>query len=107
MINLQYSDTNNIRVFRVLSLWLENRSCKNLEKLLNEYVPKIPTYKFVCILPQLVPHLTTNKNDVFGNHISTIIGKCSSIKSVHHVTKSSGHEYFCLVYFFKIRRNVR
>ncbi|XP_022917596.2 serine-protein kinase ATM [Onthophagus taurus] len=77
MINLQYSDVNNTRIFRVLSLWLENRTSDDLKKCLDEYVSKIPSYKFVPILPQLVPHLSNNSKDDFANHVSSIIERCA------------------------------
>lgn len=74
MISLQQSDVSNMRAFRILSLWLENRDSKDLDKQLKEWLAKIPSHKFVPILPQLAPHLTNNSNDEFGNNIMKIIG---------------------------------
>ncbi|KRT78205.1 hypothetical protein AMK59_7708, partial [Oryctes borbonicus] len=75
LISLQDSDIGDISVFRVLSLLLENRSFKGSENLLEECLPRIPSYKFIPILPQLAPHLTNSTKDDFGKLVARIIGK--------------------------------
>ncbi|KAK4874732.1 hypothetical protein RN001_014092 [Aquatica leii] len=70
------SDKNNVRIFRILSLLLENRSNTDLETFFNNNVPNIPSYKFIPILPQLIPHMSGNTEDVIGNCINAIIERC-------------------------------
>ncbi|KAI4461961.1 serine/threonine-protein kinase atm [Holotrichia oblita] len=77
LISLQNSDISNIRAFRILSLLLENRTLKGSDNPLTECLSKIPSYKFISILPQLAPHLTNNSNDEFGNFIIKIIERCA------------------------------
>lgn len=50
------SDERVSTVFRVISLILENRNATvDLER--------VPSYKFIPVIPQLTPHLRTNKDD--------------------------------------------
>ncbi|CAG9773154.1 unnamed protein product [Ceutorhynchus assimilis] len=79
--NLLSCDTNNIRIFRMTALFLENRDSEDLLGLLKTEVQQIPTYKFIPILPQLIPHISTT--DVFGQQIDQIIEKCA-IDHPHH-----------------------
>lgn len=62
-------------MFRILSLWLENRNNTEVVQLINSNLLKIPIYKFIPVLPQFVPHVTNNSEDSFGMKINTVIGK--------------------------------
>lgn len=70
-------------VFRVISLFLENRTNTKLQSLMDQYVHQIPTYKYVTILPQLVPHITSKSDDKFGVLITSIVLKCAK-EHPHH-----------------------
>ncbi|KAF5282895.1 hypothetical protein FQR65_LT14172 [Abscondita terminalis] len=75
--DLQNSDKNNVRIFRIVSLLLENRSDAELEKFFESNVEKIPSYKFIPVLPQLIPHMSGDSEDVFAKLINSIIERCS------------------------------
>ncbi|KAK5640688.1 hypothetical protein RI129_009235 [Pyrocoelia pectoralis] len=77
LLNLERSDENNVCMFRILSLLLENRSDKQLENLFNTSIMKVSSYKFIPILPQLIPHITNNVGDAFANNITTIVERCA------------------------------
>ncbi|KAF2888503.1 hypothetical protein ILUMI_17670, partial [Ignelater luminosus] len=83
MANLHHSDENNLRIFRILSLWLENRTNTNLKQLLGANLTKIASYKYIPILPQLIPHITNSNEDFFGDQINSIIKRCA-IDHPHH-----------------------
>lgn len=75
MLNLKRFDLHNIRIFRLLSLWLENKADSEGVEQIYEKIMDIPRYKFIPILPQLVPHITNNPDDTFGQKINEIVGK--------------------------------
>lgn len=75
MADLRHSDENNLRMFRILSLWLENRTNTELKQLLELNLTKIASYKYIPILPQLIPHISSSSGDFFGDQISSIISK--------------------------------
>lgn len=79
MRNLRYSDQNNKYIFRILALLLENRDNSLLLSLFSNNYTRIPSYKYIDILPQVVPHITTNTKNIFGNLIYGIIGKNKNI----------------------------
>jgi serine-protein kinase ATM len=59
------SDERVSTVFRVISLILENRSA-------DADLERIPSYKFIPVIPQLTPHLKTTK-DAFQKLISALL----------------------------------
>lgn len=79
--NLQQSDKNSIRVFRIMSLWLENRTNTTCADLMNQNLKNIPSYKFIPILPQLVPHLSSNLEDAFTKQIFEITSKRNNFEN--------------------------
>lgn len=83
LLNLYHSDNNDIRIFRIISLFIENRNNSSISDLIKEYLPKIPTHKYIMILPQLVPHITDTNCDSFSQEISNILEKCA-IDHPHH-----------------------
>lgn len=70
-------------VFRVISLFLENRASTDLQILMKEYLHRIPSYKYVTILPQLVPHITPKNDDIFGSQITAVVLRCAK-EHPHH-----------------------
>ncbi|KAB0793612.1 hypothetical protein PPYR_13232 [Photinus pyralis] len=77
LLNLEKSDANNVCMFRILSLLLENRGNKQLESLFNASVKKMASYKFIPILPQLIPHITNSSGDLLANNINAIVVQCA------------------------------
>ncbi|XP_026737951.1 serine-protein kinase ATM isoform X2 [Trichoplusia ni] len=85
LLSLKQCDDNNLSVFRVISLWLDNQNYEfrpegneTFEALLNS----IPSWKFVTVLPQLAPRLT-NENTAFMNNLKNLIKRCA-IDHPHH-----------------------
>ncbi|XP_066152379.1 serine-protein kinase ATM isoform X2 [Euwallacea fornicatus] len=76
--NLLSCDVNNIKIFRIMALFLENKDNKVLIDLLQKMVPQFPSYKYIIMLPQLIPHITNHQHDLFGQQINQIIEKCAS-----------------------------
>ncbi|CAH0564565.1 unnamed protein product [Brassicogethes aeneus] len=81
--NLQRSDKNNIRIFRVMSLFLENRANASIKKIIVACMNKVPSYKYVDMLPQLVPHISEVNTDLFATEIFNIVKKCA-LEHPHH-----------------------
>ncbi|KAL3277397.1 hypothetical protein HHI36_012746 [Cryptolaemus montrouzieri] len=82
--SLTHSDDNNLQIFRVLALFLENRTCESIRELIEDEIPKIPSYKFLTILPQLTPHIANrNNNDYFSQQANNIIERCAR-EHPHH-----------------------
>ncbi|KAL1501124.1 hypothetical protein ABEB36_006509 [Hypothenemus hampei] len=79
--NLATCDTNNLKIFRVISLFLENRDNDLLSCLLKHMTLTLPSYKYVTVLPQLIPHLTCH--DLLGEEINKIIKRCA-LDHPHH-----------------------
>lgn len=67
-------EPNNSIIFRIISLWFANKTDKKINERLQEECPKIGSYKFMTILPQLVVRIS-NANDVFSNTVREILGK--------------------------------
>ncbi|XP_026322463.1 serine-protein kinase ATM isoform X2 [Hyposmocoma kahamanoa] len=85
LISLKLSECNNLSVFRVISLWLDNTDLEfvdsedgNFEDLLHS----IPSRKYITVLPQLAPRLT-NETTLFANNLKKIIKRCA-MDHPHH-----------------------
>lgn len=85
LLNLEKSDKHNMCVFRMISLWLENRNNAGVLKLIEKYLDSIPTYKFISILPQLIPHITSREDDVFGKHITQVVKRCAQVINLRYL----------------------
>ncbi|XP_045467917.1 serine-protein kinase ATM isoform X2 [Harmonia axyridis] len=84
MKNLSCSDDSHLQIFRVMALFLENRTSETIGELVEKYIQKIPTYKFLTILPQLIPHIADENNaDFFSLKANEIIHKCAK-EHPHH-----------------------
>lgn len=86
LLSLKQCDDNNLSIFRVISLWLDNQNYEfrpegdeTFEALLNS----IPSWKFVTVLPQLAPRLT-NENTVFMNNLKNLISMSNFIVSIDY-----------------------
>lgn len=51
-------DKSELPVYRVISLWLENKENSEINSIVDQELNKNPTYKFIMVLPQLVAHLS-------------------------------------------------
>ncbi|XP_060527564.1 serine-protein kinase ATM isoform X2 [Cylas formicarius] len=81
--SLILSDLNNIKIFRLMSLFLENRDNEKAGTEISKRLHEIPSYKYITMLPQLTPHISEHPTDLFGEKINAIIEKCA-IEHPHH-----------------------
>lgn len=66
-----------------MSLFLENRNNNSISDIIKEYLPKIPSHKYIIMLPQLVPHISETSFDSFSQEICKILEKCA-MDHPHH-----------------------
>ncbi|CAG4944828.1 unnamed protein product [Colias eurytheme] len=83
--SLEQSDENNLSVFRVISLWFENNNidldCQETGRL-GSLLQGIPSWKFITVLPQIAPRLSS-EDTPFANHLRNLITRCA-IEHPHH-----------------------
>lgn len=63
----------DLKVFRVVSFWLHNKTDAELHDEVRQMLPQIPSYKFVPVLPQLVAHISSTAG-VFESRLNELIG---------------------------------
>lgn len=83
LLNLIGSDDHNMTIFRLISLLVENRSDEKIRTLIEKDLLKIPTYKFITLLPQIVPHIGGANGDVFSQTMNKVIEKCAKDHPYH------------------------
>ncbi|VEN39029.1 unnamed protein product [Callosobruchus maculatus] len=81
LLSLKNSD-NKMHIFRAMSLLLENRSNPEIVELAKQYLD-IPSYKYITMLPQLIPHITDDCGDTFNQIVNSIVLKCAE-EHPHH-----------------------
>ncbi|XP_046831234.1 serine-protein kinase ATM isoform X2 [Vespa crabro] len=82
LITLCQSEDYNLLVFRLIALWLENAKNKEVNKLLEDNLNKIPSYKFLPLVPQLAAHMN-NVSDEFSLKINKTLERCA-LDHPHH-----------------------
>ncbi|XP_076661502.1 serine/threonine-protein kinase tefu isoform X2 [Halictus rubicundus] len=82
LLVLQQSEDYNLLIFRIVALWLDNRKQKEVNDLLNENLKKIPSFKFIPLIPQLAAHIN-NVSDAFSEKIYSIMEHCA-LEHPHH-----------------------
>ncbi|XP_015186804.1 PREDICTED: serine-protein kinase ATM isoform X1 [Polistes dominula] len=82
LLTLHQSEDYNLLVFRLVALWLENSKNEEVNKLLEEYLNKIPSYKFLPLVPQLAAHMN-NTLDEFSMKINETLERCA-LDHPHH-----------------------
>ncbi|XP_049852036.1 serine-protein kinase ATM isoform X1 [Schistocerca gregaria] len=82
ILGLECDDTHDLQVFRVAHLWLENTLHNDLNAVLNESLFRVPSYKFLPLLPQLIPHMS-HMEDAFSRKINMLIEQCA-VDHPHH-----------------------
>lgn len=60
-------------VFRIISLWFSNQNNSNANAIIQETLPKIPTFKFLTVLPQIAAWIS-NSSDIFYKMVYSLIG---------------------------------
>lgn len=69
-------------IFRIIALWLDNIHQKEINNLLQENLNKIPSFKFIPLVPQLAAHMNDDFNE-FSEKIYFIIKRCA-LEHPHH-----------------------
>lgn len=64
---------SELPIYRVISLWLENKEKNDINAIVDKEFKKNPSYKFVTILPQLVPHLNSIYEYDFHKSLENLI----------------------------------
>lgn len=82
MIVLQQSENYNLLIFRIIALWLDNIYQKEINDLLQENLNRIPSFKFIPLVPQLAAHMNDNFNE-FSEKIYKIMQRCA-LEHPHH-----------------------
>lgn len=81
LLSLIQGEDNNLSVFRVISLWLENSTLEFEDKQdgsFKQLLCGVPSRKYLPVLPQLAPRLTADKKQ-FGPNLITILSKFITI----------------------------
>ncbi|KAF6212973.1 hypothetical protein GE061_010686 [Apolygus lucorum] len=73
---------NDLKVFRLVSLCLDNLNSDSLMKTVENFIQNIPSYKFLIVLNQLIVRLT-DASSRFNKLLVNIIKKCST-EHPHH-----------------------
>jgi ataxia telangiectasia mutated family protein len=68
-----------LQVFRLTSLWLENTANEEVHEVLKQHLHRIPSYKFLSVLPQLAPRISNNMSDPFASELNALLRKFSEI----------------------------
>jgi hypothetical protein len=77
LLSLEHGDQHSLQVFRFTSLWLENTAHEEVSEVLEQHLHHIPSYKFLPVVPQLVPRISNNLLDPFVRRINAVLGKFS------------------------------
>jgi Phosphatidylinositol kinase and protein kinases of the PI-3 kinase family len=80
--SLAEGNLNDIKAFRVVSLWLDNIDDTDLLNMLAKSIITVPSYKFVKVLPQLVARISNVQNKP-NALILQVIEKCA-VDHPHH-----------------------
>lgn len=72
----------DVRISRLISLWFDNRCNEQLTQLLLKWLPKLPSYHFVPVLPQLAARLVVKSNpqlyhDEFPKLLLSLVERCA------------------------------
>lgn len=79
LLSLEHGVQHSLQVFRFTSLWLENTAHEEVSEVLEQHLYHIPSYKFLPVVPQLVPRISNNLSDPFVRRLNTLLGKFSEI----------------------------
>ncbi|XP_039291235.1 serine-protein kinase ATM isoform X2 [Nilaparvata lugens] len=80
---LLVGEAEDHRMFRVISLWLENKNNDRLTEIMDQFITKIALYKLLSVLPQLAAHITVHNNK-FSKMLLNLFERCA-IEHPHHV----------------------
>lgn len=81
LLSLKQSDENNLSIFRVISLWLDNPDLDFADEEHGSFghlLREIPSWKFITVLPQLAPRIS-KENTAFAEYLRQIMSKFITI----------------------------
>ncbi|XP_060874698.1 serine-protein kinase ATM isoform X2 [Metopolophium dirhodum] len=70
-------DESKLPIYRIVSLWLENKENNEINDIVDQEFKKNPSYKFILVLPQLVAHLSSTYEYSFHKALESIIIRCA------------------------------
>ncbi|XP_073992481.1 serine/threonine-protein kinase tefu isoform X2 [Rhodnius prolixus] len=76
-------DSNNLKMFRLVSLWFDNKQNEGVEDILDTMINEIPTYKFLPVLPQLAVRIAPMDGSHFLTTLKKLLIRCSE-EHPHH-----------------------
>ncbi|CAL7943643.1 unnamed protein product [Xylocopa violacea] len=79
---LQFSESYNLLIFRTVALWLDHKHKQEVNELLQQNLGKIPSFKFIPLVPQLAAHVNNDINE-FSEKINNIMKRCA-LEHPHH-----------------------
>lgn len=66
-------DESDLPIYRIVSLWLENKDNDEINTIVDQQFEKSPSYKFIIVLPQLVAHLNLPHENSFHSSLENLI----------------------------------
>lgn len=82
---IDYSGQSTIEsdfvIFRIIALWLNNLHEAGVQQMMNDRIQAIPSFKFVPVLPQLAPRLSTKS--AVGAIVHSTLVRCT-LAHPHH-----------------------
>lgn len=64
---------SELLMYRVISLWLENKENDDMNAIVDQGFKQISLYKFIMVLPQLVPHLSSAYEYAFHKSLENLL----------------------------------
>lgn len=91
LLALHASDEHDLSVLRFFALWLESSESASANTVIKEHLPKVPSWKFVVLLNQLMSRLQSEKSTFQASLTALIKRLCLNhpYHSVHHLYASS------------------
>lgn len=81
-------DENELPIYRVISLWLENKDNDDINMIVDQELKKKSSHKFIMVLPQLVAHLSLTYDHEFHKSLESFISiKFISIVNYSRIAK--------------------
>ncbi|KAJ9577913.1 hypothetical protein L9F63_025226, partial [Diploptera punctata] len=83
LMSLKCGPEHSLQMFRLTSLWLENRSHEEVCQVMEQHLNNISTYRFLPVVPQLAPHISNRADDNFTRQLNTLLERCA-VDHPHH-----------------------
>ncbi|KFM79170.1 Serine-protein kinase ATM, partial [Stegodyphus mimosarum] len=77
------TDTHDVWIFRLISLWFENLSHKEINQIISDEIKDLQSYKFLPLMYQLAARMGTQASALFTNTLTQLI-KRITIDHPHH-----------------------